>query len=162
MQLKEENKKLIRDLYAKYEQDKLNSKYNETCRELKRMTQLHKNASLRAEELLKKRKFQFSILSVSSFLILLACVIIFDWNIMGKVTWICSFLIAGLTYAYLFIHGKSFNPADYFEALKKQCIDTANNEFMVNLNEISELEELKNQLDEQITSPHLHESYHLG
>lgn len=162
MQLKEENKKLIRDLYAKHEQDKLNSKYNETCRELKRMTQLHKNASLRAEELLKKRKFQFSILSVSSFLILLACVIIFDWNIMGKVTWICSFLIAGLTYAYLFIHGKSFNPVDYFEALKKQCIDTANNEFMVNLNEISELEELKNQLDEQITSPLLHESYHLG
>lgn len=153
LQIKNSNKKLIDELFTRYEHDKLTAKYDETCRELKRLGQLFKNANVRAEKTFKSKKFRFAVLPVTSFLTLLACVIIFDWNIMEKITWIASFLIFGLTYAYLGIYGKNFNPEKYFIELRNQCKLEACNEFMVDLNEISELEDLKKQLEKQITPP---------
>ena len=85
-------------------------------------------------------------------LVLFVCVILFEWNTMEKITWIASALIVGLTYAYLGIHGKSFDPSEYFKLLKNRITKRVYLEFMVDLSELKELEELKSEFD-KITPP---------
>jgi hypothetical protein len=66
---------------------------------------------------------------------------------MEKITWIASALIVGLTYAYLGIHGKSFDPSEYFKLLKIRITNRVYLEFMVDLSELKELEGLKSEYE---------------
>ena len=142
-----ENKRIIEELLEEERINKQREKYDTVCREIKRIVKLKENAEERADEDYKTGKFKFSFLPIVSGLVLFVCVILFDWNTMEKLTWIASALIVGLTYAYLGIHGKSFDPSEYFKLLKIRITKRVYLEFMVDLSELKELEGLKSEYE---------------
>jgi hypothetical protein len=149
-QLQIENKRRIEELFAKEQQERTIEKYDFVCSEIKKINKMKDNAMDRAEEDFKNDKFKFLILPFSASLVLLVCVLIFSWDKMEKITFIFSAVIAGLTYTYLAIYGKSFNPSEYFNSIKERNIKKAYQEFMVDLNELKENEELKIELKNKI------------
>ena len=151
-QINLENKRIIEKLLEEEGINKQREKYDMVCREIKRIVKLKENAEERADEDYKSGKFKFSFLPIVLGLVLFVCVILFDWNTMEKITWISSALIVGLTYTYLGIHGKSFDPSEYFKLLKNRITKRVYLEFMVDLSELKELEELKSEFD-KITPP---------
>lgn len=151
-QLRIENKKQIDELYAKEQSERLKDQYSTVCNEIKRINKLKTNALERAEDDFKKDKFKFSFIPILFSLILFISVLIFDWSIMDRITWIVSALIIGLTYAYMAIYGKSLNPIEYFEILKDKNIKKAFLEFMIDLNELKEYEDLKIELCKKIST----------
>ena len=142
-----ENKKIIEELLEEERINKQREKYDTVCREIKRIVKLKENAEERADEDYKTGKFKFSFLPIVLGLVLFVCVILFEWNTMEKITWIASALIVGLTYAYLGIHGKSFDPSEYFKLLKIRITKRVYLEFMVDLSELKELEGLKSEYE---------------
>jgi len=144
-----ENKSIIEDFFEKERVNKQKERYDTVCREIKRIIKLKENAEERAEEDYKTGKFKFSFIPTVLGLILFVCVIQFEWNIMEKITWIAAALIVGLTYAYLGLYGKNFNPAEYFRGLKNRIVKRVYLEFMVDLNELKELEEIKAELEKK-------------
>lgn len=142
-----ENKRIIEELFAKEFVAKQKEKYDNVCKEIKRIIKLKENAEQRADEDFRKDKFKFSFLPIVLSIVLFVCVLQFDWDTMERITWIASALILGLTYAYIAIYGKSFNPADYFKLLKNKIVKRVYLEFMVDFNELQELEELKKEFE---------------
>lgn len=151
-QIRLENKKQIDELFAKEQKERLKERYDTVCKEIKRINKLKNNAIERADEDFKTGKFKFSIIPVTLSLILFVCVLTIDWNIMERITWISSALIVGLTYLYIGIYGKSPNPMDYFKVLKEKIINKTFLEFMVDLNELKEYEDIKIELEKNINA----------
>ncbi|MDD2307797.1 MAG: hypothetical protein PHP53_24050 [Prolixibacteraceae bacterium] len=149
-QLQIENKRKIDELFAKEQQKRITERYDSVCLEIKKINKMKHNALIRAEEDFKTDKFKFLILPVAIFLVLLVCVIIFSWDKMEKITYIFSMVTVGLTYTYIAIYGKSFDPTEYFNAIKEKNIKKAFQEFMVDLNDLKEYEELKIELKNEI------------
>lgn len=151
-QIRLENKRQIDELFANEQKERLRERYDTVCKEIKRINKLKKNAIERAEEDFKTDKFKFSFIPVTLSLILFVCVLTIDWNIMERITWIASALIVGLTYAYIGIYGKSPNPVDYFKVLKEKNINKTFLEFMVDLNELKEYEDIQIELKNKINA----------
>lgn len=152
-QIRVDNKKHIEQLFEAERKIKEKEKYETVCKEIKKIKKLMANADERAEDDFKKEKFKFLSIPISLSLILFICVLIFDWNVMERITWIASALVVGLTYTYMALHGKSFNPEEFFVALKAKIRKRVYREFTVDLTEIAELEELEKDLKEKITTP---------
>jgi len=147
------NREHIERLFENERIIKQREKYDAVCAEIKKIKRLKTNAEERAEDDFKKEKFKFLSIPITLGLILFICVLIFDWNVMEKITWIVSALIIGLTYVYMGLYGKSFNPVEFFDVLKTKITNRVYREFTVDLSEISELEELEKELKEKITTP---------
>lgn len=145
-------KQQIDILFKNYQKDRLSDKLESVKREIKKIMQLQKNALQNAEKKYLSKKYKFSILPIVFFITLIVCVIKFTWNIMEPITWLSTFIIIGLSYAYMIIYGKSFNPNKYFEELKERCVNEAYNDFLVDLSELEELETLKLEIEQKINA----------
>lgn len=145
-------KQQIDILFNKYQQDRLSDKLESVKREIKKIVQLQRNAIQSAEGKFLSKKFKFSIIPLVVFIALIVCVLKFSWDIMEPITWLTSFLVIGLSYAYMAIHGKNFNPVKFFDELKIKCINKAYTDFLIDLNELEELESLKMEIEKKINA----------
>lgn len=140
----------IQIILKKNKSDKLYSKIIDIKERKKRILILKKNAESRADIASKYNIFKQAALPTILFLVLIILILSLGWTIMEMWTYFFSSIIIGLSYLYLCIFGKSFNPQDYFDLLKNRDLEKSYQEFLVDFSELEELNEMEINLQNEI------------